>query len=597
MKKYILMAGLGLAMSSCLNDEFMELYPQDQQTVISTFKSYDSFKTYAWGFYDVFSGYGNGQTDAIFSGDIQADNMIKHVPGNESAWAYQKVHVPASSGDWDYGYIRKVNLMLDNIDSSEMGEAQKAHWRSVAYFFRSFKYFSMMSLYGDIPWVEHVLNDNSEELYAPRDSRDMVAKNILDNLKYAEEHIKVEGDGENTINRTIVRAFISRFGLFEGTWRKYHNLPDAEVYLKEAARAAKAVLETNNKLHPKYDELFNSESLKGVDGILLYKEYATNWLCHGLTRMVRTAESTIEATKDAVDSYLCTDGRPIGSSEMYAGDKDVYDQFRNRDYRLYHVVCPPYTVKTSSPKSTTWEYTSNEKEREFIDLMASISAETFHRLPTSNFKDFVTKGQPHFKNMNWGQGWNASQMGFWVWKYYNTHTEAINANGVCTTDAPLFRLAEVMLNYAEASYELGQFTQKIADLTINKLRQRANVKAMNVAEIGADFDPARDQSVEPVLWEIRRERRVEFMGENFRMRDLRRWKKGEYVNKWACGVYVKDAKAKKVKVMNGPSDNEGYVYFFAKPLGWQEYYYLHPLPLNQMALNPALTQNPGWEDK
>ena len=40
------------------------------------------------------------------------------------------------------------------------------------------------------------------------------------------------------------------------------------------------------------------------------------------------------------------------------------------------------------------------------------------RLPTSNFKGFITKGQPHFKNVNWGQGWNASQMGFWVWKYY-----------------------------------------------------------------------------------------------------------------------------------------------------------------------------------
>ena len=45
--------------------------------------------------------------------------------------------------------------------------------------------------------------------------------------------------------------------------------------------------------------------------------------------------------------------------------------------------------------------------------MATISKETYHRLPTSNFKGFITKGQPHFKNVNWGQGWNASQMGFW----------------------------------------------------------------------------------------------------------------------------------------------------------------------------------------
>ena len=51
-----------------------------------------------------------------------------------------------------------------------------------------------------------------------------------------------------------------------------------------------------------------------------------------------------------------------------------------------------------------------------------------------------------------------------------------------------------------------------------------------------------------------------------------------------------------VKVMYGPSNNEGYVYYFEKPLGWLEHYYLNPIPLNQLALNPALEQNPGWEN-
>ena len=56
----------------------------------------------------------------------------------------------------------------------------------------------MLSLYGDLPWVEHTLSEDSEELYFPRDPRDVVAQNILNNLKYAEEHIKVDGDGNNT---------------------------------------------------------------------------------------------------------------------------------------------------------------------------------------------------------------------------------------------------------------------------------------------------------------------------------------------------------------------------------------------------------------
>lgn len=51
--------------------------------------------------------------------------MIKHVSGNESQWAYQKAKVPASSDSWDYEYIRRVNLMLDNIDQSSMNDAEK----------------------------------------------------------------------------------------------------------------------------------------------------------------------------------------------------------------------------------------------------------------------------------------------------------------------------------------------------------------------------------------------------------------------------------------------------------------------------------------
>lgn len=126
---------------------------------------------------------------------------------------------------------------------------------------------------------------------------------------------------------------------------------------------------------------------------------------------------------------------------------------------------------------------------------------------------------------NWSVAWNASQMGFWMWKYYNTHTNCANATGVNTTDAPLFRLGEILLNYAEAKWELTEFNQDIADLTINKLRDRVHVAHMEVAQINEAFDPARDADIDPVLWEIRRERRVELMGEGFRFDDLRRWKK------------------------------------------------------------------------
>ena len=602
MNKYILCASVGLclSMSSCLNDEFLEVYPKGQQTEGSVFTTNDNFKTYAWGLYNVFFGYtyNTGQTDEIFRGDFESDNMIKGLAGYEGQWAYRKAKATDESKDWDYDYIRRVNLMLDNIDKSQMNETEKEHWRSVGLFFRSYKYFQMLSKFGGIPWVEHALTEESPELYGKRDTRDLVASNILSNLKYAEEHIgsNILVDGKNTINVYVVKALISRFALFEGTWRKYHDMPDAETYLKECVRASRDVIEEYPDVHPRYDELFNSETLEGMTGVLLYKAYETGQLMHGLTRMVRTGESSIEATKDAVDSYLCKDGRPISTTTSnYGGDKNIYGQFRDRDYRLYLTICPPYMVKKDKgPSTPEWQYTDKAEDREFIDLMAMISGETYHRLPSSNFKGFTVQGQPHFKNMNWGQGWNASQMGFWVWKYYNTHTVATNANGVNTTDAPLFRVGEVMVNYAEAMCELGNLDQSAADRSINKLRSRAGIAKMIVDDIDDNFDAARDPSVPALLWEVRRERRVELMGEGFRLDDLRRWKKGEYVNKQALGVYVTEASAKKLKVTGGIGADDGYVYFYDTPLGWQEHYYLYPLPLKQLALNANLEQNPVW---
>ena len=95
-----------------------------------------------------------------------------------------------------------------------------------------------------------------------------------------------------------------------------------------------------------------------------------------------------------------------------------------------------------------------------------------------------------------------------------------------------------MVNYAEAMCELGKFDQTAADKSINKLRARGHVAKMTVEDITDDFDTARDPSVPALLWEVRRERRVELMGEGFRLDDLRRWKKGDYVNKRPLGVYV-----------------------------------------------------------
>lgn len=118
--------------------------------------------------------------------------------------------------------------------------------------------------------------------------------------------------------------------------------------------------------------------------------------------------------------------------------------------------------------------------------------------------------------------------GYYTWKHYDMWEFATGSSNFCTADKPIFKIEEVLLNYAEAAWELGEFDQSVADKTINLLRDRSGVARMNVAEITQDFDPNRDcgnapwwtgkggafgnYEVNPVLWEIRRERQTELFG-------------------------------------------------------------------------------------
>ena len=107
-------------------------------------------------------------------------------------------------------------------------------------------------------------------------------------------------------------------------------------------------------------------------------------------------------------------------------------------------------------------------------------------------------------------------------------------------------------------FELGQFTQEIADQTINPLRARGNVAPLDLANIPAD--PTIDADVDPALWEIRRERGIEFLTEGLgRVFDIKRWKKlVEYGGQEKLGRWVKNSDyGNNLPIQNGA--DEGYV--------------------------------------
>ncbi|MFV0376542.1 MAG: RagB/SusD family nutrient uptake outer membrane protein [Mangrovibacterium sp.] len=640
MKKIILSIYIALLFVSC-NDDFLEKYPIESQTEATAFETYANFETYAWGMYDVFMDY-SGITRTINSyrgpgrGDAFAGYLLYNQVVAPNAYASQVATTFASgddagaywlyaTGGWSFSYIRRVNIMLANIDDSQMTDDEKAHWRSVGYFFRSFLYAEMVSRYGDVPWVEQPVSEVDPLKDAPRDSRVTVVDNMLDDLLYAEENINEDGDGDNTINKACVQFLISRVGLFEGTWRKYHNVSDGDAkydqtaLLEQSVRASTALMASYPSLGT-YDELFNSPSLSANPGVILYKEFVTGVLTHYIGRYCRTGANGWEVPKHTVDLYLSQNGLPIhnASNTEYDGDETMYNEFRNRDKRLYASVIPPYYDAASAPYKYAEPAAFNTNYSEYVNMMSSLfPSATSKRLPATAFNNIgICPQSPNIDK--YGTAYLKSSTGYSFFRYYNQWETNVPA-GVNEADMPIFHMSEIYLNYAEAKWELGSFSQAVADASINKLRARGGVANMTVSSIGSDFDPDRDQTVDAVLWEIRRERIVEMLGEGAGFDDIRRWKRAPwYINRNVVGCYLrysdytdKTSGAVYSKIYNidlvdenfgavaKTSAGEGYVKRFADQStigkGWLDKYYLLPLPLEETALNPnLLPDNPGW---
>lgn len=641
MKKYILICLLCIPvtlLTGC-DDSFMNYMPKTNPTEETAFVSYDNFKTYSWGLYGIFS---NNQMKQFIDvsadrltmadGDFQANYLCKsdgsNVQNNNWQWNNITPSINADDG-WNFDYIRRVNILLRNIDGSQMTDAEKDHWRSVGYFFRSYRYYDLLARYGDVPWLEDVVSDEDTDiLYGPRTPRDEVAANILRDLKFAETHIKTDGDGQNTINQATVRALMSRFCLFEGTWRKYHNLAGGDTYLAECERVSEELLSKYPSIAPRYTDVWSSDDLGKVDGIILYKECLPDLIMSTFPRHERGGSQKYGLHARTIGRYLCQDGKPVSVSSQYEGKgatATMNDEFKNRDFRLYWRCIPPYKTKIGNGVAVTdenqndwWDDSMNSKDRYYIDYMNNVvnKDDPYHQFPMRTWQPQFLSRVPMVQTSKYSWGPMRNYSGYYLYMTYSTYNEqAIQAGGrYAVSDCPIFHIEEIMLNYAEVEFELSKFNQGIADQTINKLRARAHVAPMTVADITADFDPERDPAVDPVAWEIRRERMAELMGEGFGFYDIRRWKRADYfMNQRPLGarvaadetdeyfgngsIFIKESDVNPAASVF-PEDVGRVVCvgdFMQQGKGWKDIYYLNPIPQKQLTLNDKLEQNPGWE--
>jgi starch-binding outer membrane protein, SusD/RagB family len=567
-KYYTLILMAILVTNSC--SEIIDLSPQDSISNDQFWNVANDLTLYANQFYTSFP-VNNGYFVSPLWIDINSDDLI---PGTYDKRLAGENNLTTNNANWSFTSIRSVNYGLENygrivapFDAIKSGVGELR-------FFKAYIYFNLVKMYGDVPWLNHTLNINSEELYNSRVKRNVVIDSILTDLDKAIEFLPLKSIAlPNRLNKECALLFKSRVALYEGTWEKYHSSDvfkvegsDYSKYLRISAEASKQLIDLGTiKLYAPKDpnnyfrELFGNYDLTSYPEILLWKKHIS-----ALGMALHTQNSLSNhggdrgLSKSLVESFLCKDGLPISISPLYLGDNNLITIVSGRDPRCSQSFWLPG------------------------DIVNNIN------------------NVPLYFTLPWidQTGETRCTTGYQQAKGRTVRIE-LGANDFETASI-VFRYAEALLNYAEAKAELGGVTQQDINISINELRRRVKMPDLNISAIPND-PKWLYPNLSPLLNEIRRERRVELSCEGFRFDDLARWAAiNLLVGNRPLGYKFNQADFPKLKI--GTSifvDSNGYLDPYQKSLskGYQfniNRDYLLPIPQQEITLNKNLTQNPGW---
>lgn len=556
--------------------DFLVKDPQDKLTPEAYFKSEKDCELYTNEFYLIFPGGASIYSEN--SDYIITRDLTDEVRGTRL--------VPASSSLWNWNRLRDINFFLEH--SNQCSDiAVRTKYEALARFFRAYFYFNKVRYYGDVPWLEKTLTALDKELYNGRDSRQVVFSHMMEDIDFAIENL-TKTKHVHSVTRWTALALKSRMCLFEGTFRKYHGIEGWEEILAAGVEASESFIKSSGYViyssgATPYRDLFNAVSSNSTE-IILTRSYSSSL---GLTHDVNgfytsPTMSRSGIAKDIVDMYLMADGSRFTDLPGHETMQFVQET-QDRDPRLAQTIrTPGYTRVNSSDKVAP-------------NMAATVT-------------------------------------GYQITKYVGSSKyDSYNSS---ETDLPLFRTAEVYLNFAEMKAELGSLTQADLDLSVNKIRSRAGMPDLSMDQANANPDPYLMDAVTGypnvsgpmagVILEIRRERTIELICEGFRYWDIMRWKAGKRFERPFLGMYFPGPGSYDLDnngkidfvIYDGtrPVEEEGVVYLSLKEANlsngtsgnimihsdierhWNEDRdYLYPIPSDEITLTYGnIKQNPLW---
>ena len=512
-----------LSFTAC--NDFLDREPLSSVTSEHYLNTEAELASFGAAQYDALPAHKPGEYSiGVFKTDNNSDNQCS--TAEEDNFVPGERRVP-TSGEWDFKKIRDCNYFLETVlpkyeDGKISGvDGNIRHYIGEMYFFRAFQYFTFLKKYGDFPIVDKTLSDDYAELAEANQRRPQneVARFILADLDKATEMLKETAPEANRLTKYAALLLKSRVALYEGTWLKYHagtdrvpggpgwpganasylngfsiNL-DSEVqfFLTEAKNAAEQVADK----FPlgDYSSMFNSVDLSDKPEVILWRKYDIGLkIFHYVVSYLQAVYpggngcGNTGFTRSLVESYLMKNGLPIyATGSGYKGDKTLTDVATDRDNRLRESMS--ITGDQINP--------NNIFSRPGITIIA---------------ENKNTTGYCLRKGLNQDPNMGATLPG--------------------NTGCVIFRAAEAYLNYIEAHYVLNNSLDAKSIAYWKALRNRAGVdsdiqKTIAATDLSKENDFAvysGDQQVDATLYNIRRERRSEFIAEGLRLDDLYRWR-------------------------------------------------------------------------
>lgn len=632
MKKFIYISAvlLGLGMSSC--DDFLQRNPMDFGNDKAYLNTANDLRLYNNTFYKLFPLMESVKWGGVYSTDNNSDNQCNKSANNLFYKGDKKTPLQKDS-EWKFEDLRDINYFINRIEAKVKegaisGSTEEInHYLGEAYFFRAYDYFRLLRNYGDVPILTEMMGDDYQILVdkSKRVPRNEVARFILSDLDKASSLMTEKALENGRLTKDAAVFMKARVALYEATWEKYHqgtcfvpgndkwpgkttypnfafaggSIESEYNYFFDRAISAADSIASTHTLSNNYQTLFNNTTnIEQENEVILARYYLKGVNGHSATYFLGKSGAGTGYTRALVESFLMSNGMPIYASTsdcQYKGDKTLMDAiFFNRDYRLKQSV-----------KLGGFYICKEDDEFGIVGI---------HKGDTLlNYKPQI-----------WITGTQGNSTGYEVAKWIAPLADQYNSDSG-TSSTPIFRAAEAYLIYLEAYFERHQDLGGNCDKYWRALRKRAGVNEdYNVTIAATKLEKENDLAVwsrgmliDKRLYNIRRERRCEFIAEGMRLDDLKRWRAlDKMINYQVEGMNLWD---EMYKIYDDDQIKEGAVSQsglskYIRPLQisttsvvyengytFPKQHYLEPIPVSEFSLTGGsqspIYQNPGWPSK